>query len=197
MLTTGADEVDAAGLWMTISDLARARGVSKQAASKRVERFEAQKLIETRIGPRGTKLVNVAQFDRAAGEATDAVRELNGKGSNAEPEPSRDPVLAKEQARRAAYDADLKKLDLDERLGKLLPIDEVEAAMVRCAEALAQAINQLPSRADDLAAAVAKEGTTGARAFLRALSRDLLAKLAKEMRLLEGEGQAEQDEVQA
>lgn len=200
MLTMSPDTVDGQGLWMTVSDLSRAKGVSKQAISKRIDRLEAQGLLESRQGPRNTKLVNVAQYDRAAGEATDAVRELNGTGAvraQAYKPDEGDPILAKQQARRAAYEADLKGLDLNERLGKLLAIEDVEAAMVRCAEAVVRKIDQLPMKAEDNAAAVARDGVQGARGFLRNLARELRLAFEVEMRLLESEPSAPSAQVEA
>jgi DNA-binding MarR family transcriptional regulator len=181
------------GLWRTISELARAKGITKGPLSRRVTRLEECGLLTTRPGERGTKLVNVAEFDRVAGETKDAVRELNGRtGKAVQEDPAAlvpgDPILSREQARRAAYEADLKKLDLDERLGKLLPIEGVQAAAARMAEGLVRVIDQFPTRADEIAAAVAKNGTVGARDCLRAMARDLRNKLASEARLLEAEG---------
>jgi DNA-binding MarR family transcriptional regulator len=180
--------IDAEGLWATITELAKLRGVDKSAISRRVARLEGLGLVKTRTGKGGTKLVNVAQFDRATAETTDAVRELNGKGT--EPPPAAaavpgpgDHVLAHEQARRAAYDADLKKLDLDERLARLLPTDAVEDAMAACAEAITRTIEQMPARAEENAAAVAKDGVAGSRAFLRGLARELRDQLARTLRL--------------
>jgi DNA-binding MarR family transcriptional regulator len=188
MLTAGSDGVDGGlpGLWLTVTDLARRMGISKQAASKRVDRLETGGHVKTRPGPRGTKLVNLAEFDKAAGETTDAIRELNGAGEKSLPLPgaAADPVLAREQARRVGYAADLAKLDLDERLGKLLPIADVEAAMVDCAEAMVRKIDQLPTLADQVASAVAREGALGARSFLRTIARDLRKSLETEMRLI-------------
>lgn len=190
----GAPSAPPDGLWMTVSDIARRKGVSKQAIAKRVDRFASQGLIETRSGPRGAKLVNLAQYDKIAGEASDAIREMSaGRAPTAAPS---DNSLATQQARRVAYQADLAKLDLDERLGKLLPVADVEAAMVRCAEVMVRTIEQLPGRADDLAAAVAKEGTTGARSFLKTIGFDLRTALAREMTLMtaDKDGETEGEE---
>lgn len=179
------------GLWVSVSDLAARKGVTKQTIAEKVARLEAQGLLSTRPGKGRAKLVNLAEFDRAIGETGDAIREMAAASARSPAAPTpvvpdgADPILAKEQARRVAYQADLAKLDLDERLGKLLPVEHVTAAMLRCAEALTRALEQMPTRADDLAAAVAKEGVTGARAFLRAMGRDMRALLAREMRLLE------------
>ncbi|WP_127076158.1 MarR family transcriptional regulator [Rhodomicrobium lacus] len=209
-LTADTQEPVGAGLWVSVSDLAARKGVTKQTISERVAKLVRDGLIETRPGPGRAKLVNLAAYDRAVGETGDAAKELGAatKASiraqeQGEPAPATggDHVLAREQARRMAYEADLAKLKLEERLGNLLPIEDIEAAMVRCAEALTRAFEQLPTRADDLAAAVAKDGVNGARAFLKTVARDMRALLAKEMRLLdkdepqeatEAEGQGEE-----
>lgn len=188
-------EVDAApsapgGLWLTVSDLAAARGVSKQAIAKRVSRLEDLGGDISRPGPGRTKLINVAAFDRLVGETGDAFRTQapTTPGRPLPPQPVSDannPILAQEQAKRVAYQAELARLDLEERLGKLLPVDAVVEAMTRCAEAMVRTIDQLPGRADDVAAAVAKDGAAGARAYMRIMARDLRDVLARELRLLE------------
>jgi DNA-binding MarR family transcriptional regulator len=146
--------------WVSISELARMRGVDKAAISRRVRRLEDQGLLRTSEGKHGTKLVNIAEFDRAAGETTDAVRELNGNASSQTGAPA-DPILSREQARRASYDADLKKLDLEERLGQLVSAERVQRAFSDCAHVVSQAAAQLVGRAEENAAAVAKDGVQG------------------------------------
>jgi len=188
------------GFWLTVSELARQKGVDKAAISRRISRLAEQNLLTTRNGPRGSKLVNVAEFDKVTGETTDGVRQLNGTGQAPSQDHPDDPekkdhVLVREQARRAAYDADLKQLDLAERLGKVLPIEDVEAAMVKCAEIFVQAVNQLPSRADDLAAAVAKEGSAGARRLMKEIAYDLRMKVSQSMKIVANANGGEGDEV--
>ncbi len=177
-----------AGLWMSVSELAKAKGVSRQSMHERVARLEQQGAITLRPGQGRAKLVNVAEFDRAAGETLDAVRALNGAAAAAAG--PADPVLAKEQARRAAYDADLKQLDLEERLGKLIPVADVEDAMTTCAETMVRGIEQLPGRADELAAAVARDGAVGARTLLKIIARELRESLARALTLRAGEDEA-------
>jgi DNA-binding MarR family transcriptional regulator len=143
-LTQLTDDIDT---WLPVTDLARARKVSKQALSKRVLRLEGQGLLTTKLGPRGQKLVNVGDFDRVAEETLDAKQAQNGRKSRAAvPHDGGDdvfsPVLAHEQARKVAYQADLAKLNRDERLGKLLPIEKIADAAAQCAEALVRVIDQ-------------------------------------------------------
>jgi DNA-binding IscR family transcriptional regulator len=184
-LTQLTDDIDT---WLPVTDLARARKISKQALSKRVLRLDGQGLLTTKLGPRGQKLVNVGEFDRVAEETLDAKQAQNGRKSRAVPHDGGDdvfsPVLAHEQARKVAYQADLAKLQRDEKLGKLLPIEKIADAAAQCAEALVRVIDQLPARADEVASAVAKEGEAGARAFLRSVARDMRERMADEMQRL-------------
>jgi DNA-binding MarR family transcriptional regulator len=194
------------GLWLSISDLARLRGITKGPLSRRVKRLEEGGFIATKSGERGQKLVNVAEFDLAAERTVDAVRASNGRKARKRVVPVADkavevdkprapsvgdgdddffsPVLAHEQARKVAYQADLAKLNRDERLGKLIPIEKIADAATQCAEALVRVIDQLPARADEVATAVAKDGEAGARAFLRSVVRDMRERMADEMQRL-------------
>ncbi len=176
MLESDVTQPELPGFWLSISDLAKQRGVSKQAVSRRAERLQAQGLLSRRSGPRGAVLINVAEFDRATGEATDIVRATNGapKGAN-----GRSQIYSHEQARRAGYDADLKKLELDEKLRKLIPVEEVVLALHRVADVMVRVIDNLPSRADDVALAVAANGEAGARKALKTAAYDWRVALAE------------------
>jgi hypothetical protein len=148
---------------------------------------------------RGQKLVNVAEFDLAAERTVDAIRAQNGLKGRKRSAPIADkalappmgdgenefsPILAHEQARRVAYMADLAKLRRDEKLGTLLPIEKIAEAAAQCTEALNRIIDQLPGRADEIASAVAKDGESGVRNFLRSVVRDMRERLADEMQRL-------------
>lgn len=182
------------GLWVSITDLAKMRGVTKQTIAEKVRRLESEGRLSCREQGRGRpKLVNVAAFDIAVAETGDAIRAeaaARRRGSEHDPlpppqdPPSGDPVLSREQARLAAYKADLAQIELDKRRGQLIDVESVQAAMVRASEVLVQRIERLPSRADDLAAAVAGEGVNGARQFLKQMARELREALAQDMRLL-------------
>jgi DNA invertase Pin-like site-specific DNA recombinase len=67
------DEIE--GHWAKVTELARLRGVSTAAISRRVTRFETLGLLKTRPGNARSKLVNVAEFERIAGATT--VQERN------------------------------------------------------------------------------------------------------------------------
>ena len=82
--------------------------------------------------------MNVVAYDRVRGETRDAIRSMSaqarenpGAAGKVFSRTIHDPIeksLAQEQARRVSYQAELSRLDLEERLGKLMPVDEVSAA---------------------------------------------------------------------
>jgi biotin operon repressor len=176
------DDLDA-GLWLSISDIAEQKGKSRQAVHKRVAALEADGKLETRPGPNGTKLVNLAQFDRAVGETGDAFKEAAAETrseaeSNSEPS---SPVLRDHQSRAAQYSADLKYLDLEERLGRLVPIDEAKEGGIKIGETVVKILGRLPSYAEQMTAAAVKDGVQAARALLKDIERDLRMAVAAEL----------------
>jgi hypothetical protein len=171
-----------AGLWLSVSEIARQKDKSRQAIAKRVDALVAEGKLETRPGPSGTKLVNLAQFDRAVGETGDAFKEAAAE-TRAEAEGGGDqpasPALRDHQARAAQYTADLKYLDLEERLGRLVPIDEARAGGVKIGEAVVRIIGRLPTYAEAMTAIAVKDGVQGVRGKLKDTERELRAAIAE------------------
>lgn len=181
--------------WTSISDLARAIGRDKGGVSRRVSRLEAQGLLKPRVGKAGQKLINRAEFDRVAGETVDAVREANGRRAEA----TRDGdavapagLLSRAQASKTAAQARLAHLELGQRLGQLLPVEEMRRAAADCAMRLRQSVETMHARAEDVADGLARDSSfartllaamrndqAGARSFFKALSRDQLQELAR------------------
>lgn len=169
------------GLWISGSELAKLKGVTKQTVSERVARLVDAGKLEIRPGKGKTKLINVAAYDRAVGETTDLSRQQGAqtKAAQGDQATARDPSFTKHQADKAGYEAELKRLDLEERLGRLRSVDEIEAATIQCGEVVVRLVDQLVLRADEIAAAVAKDGVTGARGALKAIQFDLRTKIAE------------------
>lgn len=174
--------------WVSISELARLKGLVKSAVSERVAGYIAKGLLSTRPGKGKVKLVNLAAFDRVAGETTDLAKVAGAKTRRqhaAPPPPAASdpltPIYTAEQARHMAYKAESARLDLEERQGKILQIADVAAAITLAGEALARAIDHLPNLADDLAAAVAQTGAAGARTLLKARARETRELMAREL----------------
>ena len=172
-----------AGAWLSVSDLAASRGLAKATVSERVSRLVQAGLVSVRPGAGRTKLVNVAEFDRAVGDTTDLGQAASAKVAKAA-EPSNSGAYTAEQARHMAYKADLARLDLEERLGKLVPVDQLSAACRKVAEVCVRQLGGLPGRADAMAAAVAKDGVTGARSLFRQIEVELREAFCRELETL-------------
>lgn len=189
------------GLWLSISALAKRKGVTKQTISERVTALETAGKIETRRGEHRAKLVNVAQYDLAVGEVTDLSKEQAADTARLtrpdelpliEPAPRGPSEFTQAQTSRALYDTELKKLELGERRGLLVAIVKLTEAINRAADAIVQVIDRLPLFAAEVAAAVAKDGEAGARTILKTIALALRAEITKALRGIEGEGIAEE-----
>jgi DNA-binding MarR family transcriptional regulator len=196
MNDTAADNTSPNEIWLSISELARAKGVDKSWISRRVANLEAHGKIETRDGPNRGKLVNVAQFDRAVGETTDLAKEqaaATARASRNEAAADDAPAaatFADAQRRKAHYEAELKALEFGERTGQLVAIGEVETVIAEIAEGIAQPINQLPLRADEIVAAAARDGAAGVRTILKDAAFNLLKAIAQVLRRLDLKGKS-------
>lgn len=175
--------IDASGLWLTISELADAKQLGKSAVSERVARLEDQGLLTTRPGKGKSKLVNLAEFDRVVGQVTDLAREQGaatrraGAGDEAAPE-STSGAYSREQARRMAYQAELARLELEERLGSLVEVAKLRPIIAASAAAAVAVLDRLPQEADDLRAICARDEGAGLERALKAISHRMRAELA-------------------
>jgi DNA-binding MarR family transcriptional regulator len=186
--------------WLTVSALARLRGVDKAAISRRVSRLEAAGELMTRAGAHGTKLINVSEFNHAVEMMTDAIQESNGlkaraarrdgEGGASPVGASAGPALSRAQTARTIAQARIAQLDLNERLGQLLPLDRAQEAARAAAERLRRAVDQMPGRAEEVASgqtspfaadlrAALRRDPTGGRAYFKALARTQLAELSR------------------
>ncbi len=189
-------EAGGGGVWITCAELARRRGVSRAAISKRVGQLvEAGKIDTRREGK--SLLVKLASFDRAIGETGDAVKEqaaatVRSQKTARDAAPMRDA-----QTERAQYEARLKALDLAARQKAILPIageHGIDAAAKTIGEALARELDGLGRYADDIAAAVSRDGVAGARRVLKDIGIKIRTSTAKALSTLATQGQdAERD----
>jgi DNA-binding IscR family transcriptional regulator len=181
MSDDAGDDLADVGLWLSVSEIARQKDKSRQAIAKRVDSLVEAGLLETRPGSGGTKLVNLAQFDRAVGEVGDAFKEAAAE-TRAEAEidtaSPASPVLRDHQSRAAQYTADLKFLDLEERLGRLVPIEEAKTGGVKIGEAVVRIIGRLPTYAEAMTAVAVKDGVQGSRGLFKDIERDLRVAIA-------------------
>lgn len=181
------------GHYMSVTDLAGARGVSKQAISKTLSRHAAQ--VPTRKD--GVRLmVDVEAFDRVTGAETEPSQALRNRdrmvpppvGRAAPPsEPARAPGAIAQQAfsvhraRREQSEAELSRIALEQKMGKLVPVTAVTDAMVACAQKMVRIIDQMPSKAEDQAV----------RAILKQIGIDLRRELYESLKTTADQAAAE------
>lgn len=128
------------GVWITVSELARRKNITRQTALERVTRLERDGLLETRRDGRA-RLVEMATFDRLVGQTGNAYREQGAetkRSADQMPAPA-SAALRDAQSERAQYEAKLKALDLAERTGQLVPLrgeHGIETALIKVTEAI-------------------------------------------------------------
>lgn len=182
-------EADGGGVWISCAELAKRRGVSRAAISKRVSLLADAGKIDTKREGRSL-LVELASFDRAIGETGDAVKE---QAAASRKETARAPAAMRDaQTERAQYDARLKALDLAERQRNILPIageHGIEAAAEAIGTALSKELDGLARYADDIASAVSRDGVAGARRVLKDVSTKIRMSMANALSTIATKGQ--------
>lgn len=189
------DTPNPAAMW-TISALAERDAVSKQAASKKVRKLAADHgLVVERDGKDRIVKFNVVQFDMLRERFGDPAHAQARKEKPAKAAPSENSF---EEARRqnAWLDAERSRLALDEAKGRLIVADTVREAIAAAGDAIAAVIDRLPNAADDLAAAVARDGGHGARVALTKEAARLRAEVAAALRNAQPGGATEQGGAQ-
>jgi hypothetical protein len=192
--------MDDPALWISISELARRKGVSQQAVSERIGRLGSK--IELRPGRGRERLVNIAQFDQLTGEnsflpqtaAAATVRMLeNAPLALAQPVALGGRTISDVQREKLLYDTGLTALKYAEARSEVLPIGGehgIEQATREIGDAFRQAVGRLHMRAAEAVAVGAKDGVVGMRALLKSAERDILRSLATALAAIGDKGKA-------
>jgi hypothetical protein len=192
--------MDDPALWISISELARRKGISQQAVSDRISRLGDK--IELRPGRGRERLVNIAQFDQLTGDnsflpqasAAATVRMLADEPlAPALPAAPGGKTISEVQREKLLYDTGLTALKYAEARGEVLPIagdHGVEQASREIGDAFRQAVGRLHMRAAEIAAVAAKDGVAGVRARLKSAERDILRSLATALAAVGDKGKA-------
>jgi hypothetical protein len=191
-LLAAAEAPPDAVLW-TVQQIAERDQISKQAVSSRARRLMAESglYVETDSRGRITRL-NVVQYDSLRQRFGDAAKAKAPKPKAAAPMPAAD--SRDEAMRRQAWiEAERARLSLDELTGKLVRVAAVADAVATCGDKIAEILDRLPNVADDLAAAVARDGSHGLRQALGGEAHRLRAEIANALRAVTGTAPAEQE----
>jgi hypothetical protein len=171
MANAVGNDIDVAPLEMSQAEYARHRGVRRQRVHKWINGGKIPVLPNGRI--------DVVAADRALGETREriVVRE------DLEPDvPRAGPGfhgLTKAKTATEVYRARLAQLEYEERIGRLVPIEDVHRATIETAEVLLRVLEMPLMRADALMAAASK-GLAEFRAALRELVNEQRARAAAE-----------------
>jgi hypothetical protein len=192
--------MDDPALWISISELARRKGITQQSVSERISRLAGK--IELRPGKGRERLVNIAQFDQVTGEnsflpqtaAAATVRMLeNAPLALAQPAAPGGRSISDVQREKLLYDTGLTALRYAQARGEVLPIDGehgIEQATREIGDAFRQAVGRLHMRAAEAVAVGAKDGVIGMRALLKSAERDILRSLATALAAIGDKGKA-------
>jgi hypothetical protein len=179
------------GPWYPIAEIARLKGVERQTVWEKVGKLEGDGLLQTRPGPGKTRLVNLVEYDRLVGETTDFSRQ-QGAATRAQQSAGEDqgappagPGYTEAQRRKLQYEAAIKQLDYGERTKQLVAVGDVKTVIEKIAGACRGAVDVLVLRADEIAAAAAKDGAPGVRTVLKDATFKLLTAISQALRNLE------------
>jgi hypothetical protein len=182
------------GLWLSVSGLAKHLGQTKSTVSERLAALGDR--VPTKPGKGKAKLVHVASYVDATNQTGDPAREAAAETRTATDNlPFAPPPLASESgngdptyrdaaAREKMLAADLKELELRRQLGDVVEITGLADLAGSIAELIVAAIDRLPIAAEEMAAAVGRDGVPGARAQYKRDARALRATIAEHMRKL-------------
>ena len=169
---------------LTVSEVAERDRVSKQAVSKKVKDLIELGLTVERDSRGFVKKLNVVEYDRLRGRTDDPSKaQAPGRadlGAAPAAKPADDNESYKEALRtKTWHESERLRLDLEERRGELVRVDRVTDAVVTCATSITSIVDRLPNVADDMVAAVAKEGVHGVRVALKQLAAKLRIEIAE------------------
>jgi hypothetical protein len=164
-------------MW-TVSQVAERDRVTKQAVSQKVRRLaDTQNLIVERDANGRILKLNVAHYDLLRARYDDPAR-AQAPQTDTGTEPN-DESYKEAKRVQAWFDVERLRMLLAEEKRRLVPLDEVKAGSAEALDIISQVISTLPDCAEELAAAIAKDGSHGARLFLAGealrLRRDIAA----------------------
>lgn len=180
MLTQQQSEVNAVNaaprvVMLSIAQLAERDGVSKAAISKKVKQLVERNGLEVERDSQGrVASVNSVQFDFLRGKTDDPSK---AQAPAAKPraasndQPPADKESYNEALRQKTWiDAERGRFSLAKEKLEYIRAAGVADAAVDCGADIARIVDRLPGAADDLAAAVGREGVHGLRIALKQLA---------------------------
>lgn len=175
-------EVDSTVVMWSPGQIAERDGVSKQAVSKTLGRLLKDHVdipVERDARDRVMR-VSLAHYDHHRGLFANSARSQAPKEERGQPELITRPGESRDEAIRqqAWLNLQREKLRHAEEMKQLVRADVLADALVNVGRTIQSEVNRLSNRADDIALAVSKEGTSGARMALRKISTEINTRIA-------------------
>lgn len=162
---------------LSVADLAMRDGVSKAAVSRRVKQLRERGLQVELDGQGRVALVHSVQYDDLKARIEDPSKRQ--APSPALPSPIATGETYDEALRQKTWtEAERARLRLLEEQGKLIRVDLLADALAQAGEKIVRSVDLILNDVDDLAAAVAKEGTSGLRVALKKVAFRLKSEMA-------------------
>jgi len=202
--------------WASVSDVARQRGVTRQAISKRVKHLSGRGELSTRGEGRALRF-HLPTFDALTAASHDPAQDLRNRhqrlaAAEVDAEPQRTetakdkrqtPVSAPELANPSSYDAasareknakaELAEMRLAQERGELVKVRDIEVAAVNAGTKIAQAVSAMKAKAGKLYAAAATGGEEALHIELVKAVNDVLKEIGDSMANLAALGAEESD----
>lgn len=157
---------------LSIADLAVRDGVSKPAVSRRVKQLREIGLHVELDAQGRVALVHSVQYDELKARVADPSKaQAPPQAPSASlPLPVANGETYDEALRQKTWtEAERAKLRLLEEQGRVVRTDKLADALTECGERIVRAVDRFMGGVDDMAAAVAKDGTAGLRIEVKKL----------------------------
>lgn len=180
MLTEAANGANSPprAVMMSVAEISRRDRVSKPTVSNHVKRLVERHGLTVERDPQGrVARINVAEYDHLRGVVGDPSKAQAQRLPAPPPQPaseSYDEALRQ----KTWHQAEQLRLQMEALKGRLVEVEQIEIAIAAITEEIARVIDRLPNLADDIAAAVAREGAHGVRVLLRGHAAKLRQEIA-------------------
>jgi hypothetical protein len=170
-------------LMQTPAEVAARDGISKQAVTKQVRKLADEKGLEVeRDGRERIIKFNVAQYDHLRDKSGDPSKDQ--RPDSPEPDAPAPAVVPDRGSytdaltEKTRYEAERRRLDLEEQVGNLVKVAEIASAVDECGVEIVSVVRRLSNEADALCTAIARDGAHGARVELKKIETKMLGEIA-------------------
>lgn len=177
------------GHWVSVSELAKMKGISRQTASEKVSRLEKEGRLSTRMNGR-LRMVELATYDRLVGQVGDAAREIGAATKKTTDDASGNGgALRDAQTEKAKYETRLKALDFAERSGQVVPLKGehgIEGALIKVCDQVVRDLGAPMQWIDEMMEA-SRKGEPHLRRLIRTKIGEMRKTVAEHLLAVSGE----------